>query len=107
MNEIVAAEFDLSFTAARMRVRVFAPERNSALAMWSCTFEIGDPINVTREIYGASALQALFLAMKTLSAYLYGSDLYRRGELGVHGEFGNYLSIPAPKELLDIAPYPF
>ena len=45
--------------------------------------------------------------MKTLSAYLYSSDLYRRGELGIHGEFGGNLSIPAPKELLGVAPYPF
>jgi hypothetical protein len=47
------------------------------------------------------------LALKTMSAYLYGSDLYERGELGIYGKFGGSLSIPAPKEMLDIAPYPF
>ena len=45
--------------------------------------------------------------MKTLSVYLYGSDLYKRGELGIYGEFGGNLSIPASKEFLEIAPYPF
>ena len=39
--------------------------------------------------------------------YLYGSGLYKRGELGIYGEFGAGLSIPATKEFLDIAPYPF
>ena len=107
MTEIAAAELDLSYTPAKMGVRVLAPERNEDLGTWSCTFEIGDPINVRREIHGVSTLQALFLAMKTLSAYLYGSDLYKRGELGIHGKFGGSLSIPAPKELLDTAPYPF
>lgn len=107
MTEIAAVEFDLSYTAEKMVLRVLAPERNRELGTWSCTFEIGDPINLKREIHGVSALQALFLAMKTLSAYLYSSDIYRRGELGIHGEFGGSLSIPAPKELLDIAPYPF
>ncbi len=45
--------------------------------------------------------------MRTLSAYLYGSDLYKRGELGVHGEFGGNLSIPAMHLFLNDAPYPF
>jgi hypothetical protein len=107
MTEIAAVELDLSYTAVKMGVRVFAPERNEELGTWSCTFKIGDPINVKREIHGVSTLQALFLAMKTLSVYLYGSDLYKRGELGIYGEFGGSLSIPASKEFLDIAPYPF
>jgi hypothetical protein len=64
-------------------------------------------VGVRREIHGVSSLQALVLAMKTLSAYLYGSDLYKRGELGIYGKFGGSLSIPAPKAMLETAPYPF
>jgi hypothetical protein len=52
---------------------------------WSCRFEIGEPLDVERKIYGVSSLQALTLAVKTLSTYLYGSDLYKNGELGAHG----------------------
>jgi hypothetical protein len=107
MTEIAAVELDLSYTASKMDVRVFAPEPNAELGTWTCQFEIGDPISIVREIHGVSSLQALFLAMKTLSVYLYGSDLYKRGELGIYGEFGGNLSIPAPKEVLDTAPYPF
>jgi hypothetical protein len=55
----------------------------------------------------ASSLQALVLAIKTLSAYLYGSDLYKRDELGIHGKFGGDLSIPATRLFLEAAPYPF
>ena len=107
MTEIATAEFELSYTAAKMRVRMFAPKRNEELGLWSCRFEIEDPIGLEREIHGVSSLQAVVLAMKTLSAYLYGSDLYKRGELGIYGKFGGSLSIPAPKEFLDAAPFPF
>jgi hypothetical protein len=107
MTAIAAAEFDLSYTAGKMGVRVFAPVWNADYELWSCTFEIDDPIDLTREIHGVSSLQALLLAMKTLSASLYGSDLYKRGELGIYGAFGGNLSIPAPQVLLDRAPFPF
>ncbi|MBS0331495.1 MAG: hypothetical protein JSS35_01885, partial [Proteobacteria bacterium] len=74
---------------------------------WACVFEIDQPISVRQAVFGVSSLQALTLALKTMSAYLYGSDLYERGELGIYGQFGGSLSIPAPKEMLDIAPFPF
>ncbi|THD81667.1 MAG: hypothetical protein E7812_02280 [Phenylobacterium sp.] len=105
--EIAAVELDLSYTAAKVVVRLFAPELDAQQGTWSCRFEIGEPVNVTREIYGVSSLQALFLAAKTLSVYLYGSDLYKNGELGIYGQFGGSLSIPAPQVLLESAPYPF
>jgi hypothetical protein len=108
MTEIAAVELDLAYTEAKVGVRVFSPEPSSEFEdMWSCRFEIDDPIAVEREVNGVSSLQALVLAMKTLSACLYGSDLYKRGELGIHGRFGGSLSIPAPRVLLDIAPFPF
>lgn len=67
----------------------------------------GEPINVERGVSGVSSLQALALGLKTLSAYLYGSDLYKNGELGVYGQFGASLAIPAPQARLDRAPFPF
>jgi hypothetical protein len=107
MAEIAAVELDLSYTAAKVGVRLFAPEWDEEQKTWSCRFEIGEPINVEREIYGVSSLQALLLGAKTLSAYLYGSDLYKNGELGIYGQFGGSLSIPAPQVMLDRAPFPF
>lgn len=60
-----------------------------------------------RKVSGVSSLQALALGLKTLSAYLYGSDLYKNGELGVYGQFGASLAIPAPQAWLGRAPFPF
>lgn len=105
--EIAAAEFDLSYTTEKMSVRLFAPRWNAQDGVWSCVFEIDDPINLRHEIFGASSLQALILATKGLSVYLYGSDLYKRGELGIHGQFGGDLHIPATHLFLETAPYPF
>jgi len=88
-----------------MWARLYAPEPHGQ--DWACTFEIDAPIAVQRTIYGVSSLQALVLGLKTLAGYLYGSDLYRNKQLGLHGEFGGHLSIPAPSEFLKDAPFPF
>ena len=105
--EIAAAEFDLSYTTTRLGVRLFAPTWKAEDGLWSCVFEIDDPIDLKRQIFGASSLQALILAIQTLSAYLYGSDLYKRAELGIYGKFGGDLFIPATQLFLEAAPYPF
>ena len=63
-----------------MRVRVFAPELNTEIEMWSGKFYIGDPMG---DIFGVYSLQSLLLAMKTLPDYLRGSNLYSRSELGI------------------------
>ncbi len=105
--EIAAIEFDLSYTTEKMGARLFAPMWNSEYETWSCRFEVDEPFNLEREIFGTSSFQALILAIKTLSAYLYGSDLYKRGELGLYGKFGGDLSIPATRLFLEAAPYPF
>ncbi len=52
-------------------------------------------------------MQALALALKGLSSALYGSEAYSAGQLGLYGEFGGYLGIPAPSIFLDEAPFPF
>jgi hypothetical protein len=74
---------------------------------WACTFEIDEPIALRRTLFGVSSLQALMLALKSLSSNLYGSEVYRSGQLGIYGEFGGDLTIPATALLLDIAPFPF
>ena len=93
-NALIAeAAFDLAYTQDKMWVRVYPPERDAGSVDWSCRFEIDAPISVTRAIFGVSGVQALVLALKTMAAYLYGSEVYQRGELGVHGEFGGDLGV--------------
>lgn len=106
-DPIAEVEFDLSYTQEKMWARVYPPERERDEKDWSCAFEIDAPIAIRRTVFGVSGVQALVLALRTMSVYLYGSDLYQSGELGIYGKFGGNLSIPAPKEMLDIAPYPF
>lgn len=107
MDLIAELELDLSYTEEKMRARIFRPVHDPEQDVWSCIIEIDDPIGLQRQIYGVSSMQALLLGLKTLSAHLYGSDLYRNGELGLHGQFGGNLSLPAPEVMLDRAPFPF
>jgi hypothetical protein len=102
---IAEVAFDLSGSDKKVRARLYAPEPHGQ--DWACRFEIDAPIAVQRTIYGVSSLQALVLGLRTLAAYLYGSDLYRERQLALHGEFGGDLSIPAPSEFLREAPFPF
>lgn len=107
MDLIAEEEFDLSTDEAKVGVRLYAPCQTDKGGEWACVFEIDAPIEVRREIHGVTSLQALCLALKTLSACLYGSETYRAGELGIDGEFGGNLSIPATHWLHHVAPYPF
>ena len=107
MTPIAEIALDLSYTDEKVWVRVYAPRQEAAADEWSCSFEIGPPLSVQRTIYGVSSLQAMMLALKTMSAYLYGSDAYQNKELGIGGEFGGNLSVPATAAFLDVAPYPF
>ena len=91
----------------KVMVRLYAPYASVARKSWVCRFEIGEPVDHAMDIYGETGLQALALALSSLSAALYGSDLYRRGGLGAFGAFGGYLGIPAPQVFLDEAPFPF
>ena len=105
MGPIAEVAFDLSYTSDKMGVRLYAPERVAGSSDWACTFEVDEPLALNRTLYGVSSLQALVL--KSLSSNLYGSEAYRNGQLGVYGEFGGDLAIPATSLFLDMAPYPF
>lgn len=107
MTVIAELPLDLAHTSDTMMVRLFAPEKRQGSLGWICRFEIGSPIGQALDVHGESSLQALSLALKGLSATLYGSDLYKTGQLGLYGEFGGYLGVPAPNVFLDEAPYPF
>jgi hypothetical protein len=98
---------DLSPGSDKVIARLFAPEERLAGELWVCRFEISEPIGVSGDINGSTSLQAIALALQCLSAALYGSTEYRAGRLGIHGEFGGYLTIPAPHVVLDNAPFPF
>ena len=107
MGPIAEVAFDLSTSDEKMWARLYRPEQDQPSGDWSCTFEIDAPISARRTIYGVSSLQSIALAMKTMSAYLYGSEAYKNKQFGLGGEFGGNLSLPAPSVFLDIAPYPF
>lgn len=105
MEPIAEVAFDIADSDEKVWARLFAPQRHQG--DWACTFEIDAPIDVKRTIYGVSSMQALVLGLKTLATYLYGSDEYRQRRLGIGGEFGGNLFVPAPAEFLKEAPYPF
>jgi hypothetical protein len=107
MTVIGELALDLAQSPEKVIARLFAPEQVSGKDFWICRFEIGAPINEFCDIEGSTSLQALALALQNLSAALYGSEEYKSGALGILGDFGGYLTIPAPRVVLDIAPYPF
>ena len=107
MTLIAELSLDLLGARDKVTVRLFAPEKLEDGPGWRCRFEIGNPIDYGRYIYGESSLQALILALKILSVELYCSDEYKEGRLGIIGKFEGYLGLPAAHEVLDRAPYPF
>src|SRR5882724_5527810 len=104
---VAAATLEIADSPKSMKVTLYKPIWSNENNAWGCQFEVTAPLNVSRIIYGVDSIQALVLALKVLSSYLYGSDLYRAKRIGVAGEFGGNLGIPATKDLLDVAPYPF
>ena len=107
MEVIAEAIFDLANRSEKVTLRIFKPYLDEEFNGWSCIFEFSPPMKLSQSIHGESSLQALVLAVKMAASHLYGSDFYRAGQLGVFGDFGGDLSIPAPSLFLDIAPYPF
>lgn len=105
----VIAEHSLDISGAHEKgiVRVYAPRQHDGAGAWICRFEIDGGIEAALNVEGETSLQALSLALKGLAAVLYGSDLYRSGRLGLFGDFGGYLGVPAPNVFLDEAPFPF
>lgn len=107
MTPIAELSLDLDGETDCVAVRLFAPERLIGEPGWRCRYEIDEPFGCYREAYGEWSLQAVALAIKALSSDLYGSDVYLEGRLGVAGELGGYLGIPAPNAFLKKAPFPF
>ena len=107
MTVIAEQGLDRQGSDEKVMVRLYAPYASEARKSWVCRFEIGEPVAHAMDVCGETGLQALTLALSSLSAALYGCDLYRRGELGAFGAFGGYLGVPAPQVFLDEAPYPF
>jgi hypothetical protein len=107
MNLVGELFLDLATTNDKVIARIFAPEEKIPGELWICRFEIGEPINISGDMNGSTSLQSLSLALQCLSASLYGSAEYKAGKLGILGEFGGYLTIPAPRAVLEIAPFPF
>jgi hypothetical protein len=107
MTVVASDAYDVAGQSEKMPARLYQPVRSADDRAWECRVEIGAPLNISRLAYGETSLQALILGLKFLSILLYSSDLYRRGELGIDGTFGGNLFVPATKEFLDTAPYPF
>ncbi|HEY8614775.1 DUF6968 family protein [Phenylobacterium sp.] len=105
MTIIAELALDFADSGDAVPVRLFAPEKPER--SWVCRYEAANPIDHCLDVHGETSLQALALAIKALSAALYGSAAYRSGKLGLYGQFGGYPGIPAPNVFLDEAPYPF
>ncbi|THD80602.1 MAG: hypothetical protein E7812_07690 [Phenylobacterium sp.] len=103
---IVEEWFDLAETSEKLRVRIYAPVRREGTT-WGCRIELGNPIDLDKEVLGEGSLQALALALEQVSALLYSHPLWRAGKLGAFGELGGYLGVAAPTQYLHFAPYPF
>ena len=103
---IAEEQFDLADTSEKLVMRIYAPVLDQGTT-WACRVELGPPFDVDRNIYGEGSLQALALGLKHVASVLYGTTPWREGKLGLYGEFGGYLGVPAPTSYLDFAPFPF
>lgn len=90
-----------------MEVSISVPVWSDHHNAWGCHIHVGEPIALSQEVFGEHGLQAISLGLKILSTVLYGSTLYKDRKLGAFGEFGGDLGLPARKEVLKGAPYPF
>jgi hypothetical protein len=107
-TRVVAEQaLDLLNTEQKVRARLYEPVLEADGYTWSCRFEIDGRSSGLEQAYGATSLQALLLGLKLLSITLYASHVYRWRELGLNGQFGGDLGVPAVEAFLDDAPYPF
>jgi hypothetical protein len=107
MQVIASDEYEVAGRSEKMEARLHQPVRSQDGRVWECRVEIGAPLNESKIAYRETSLQALILGLKLLSVLLYSSNLYKLGQLGIYGSFGGSLFVPATKEFLDVAPYPF
>lgn len=98
--------FDLAGSKRKMVARIYEPQVEPD-GVWTCLAEIDEPLSWRAPMYGGSSLQAVTLALKLLSMWLYSSEAYARKEIGWRGRFGEDLGLPAIHQHLDEAPYPF
>jgi hypothetical protein len=104
---MATADLEMVGRPRPVQVRLLVPAYDRHKSAWCCRLEIDAPFSVAQDVFGESSLQALALSLKVLASHLYGSPLYQQKKLGAFGEFGGYLGIPAPKEFLRKAPFPF
>ena len=98
--------FDLAGASRKMVARIYEPQVEPD-GVWACFAQIDAPLSWHAPAYGASSFQAVTLALKLLSMWLYSSEEYARKEIGRQGRFGEDLGLPAIHQHLDTAPYPF
>ena len=103
------AELSIEVKGARspMKFAIHKPRWIKRMNAWGCRVTFSRPFEISTMIYGENSTQALVLALKFASVSLYSSRLYKQKKLGLYGEYGRELGIPALRTLLDIAPYPF
>jgi hypothetical protein len=104
---IAELKIDVKGARAPMRFAIYKPRWIKRMNAWGCRITFGKPFDTSMMSYGEDSTQALVHALKTASVSLYSSRLYKQKKLGLYGEYGRELGIPALHMLLDIAPYPF
>lgn len=104
---IAELRIDVKGARSPMKFAIHKPRWIKRMNAWGCRVTFGRPFEISTMIYGVDSTQALVLALKFASVSLYSSKLYKQKKLGLYGEYGRALSIPALHMLLGIAPYPF
>ncbi|MGO4525317.1 hypothetical protein AB4097_10690 [Microvirga sp. 2MCAF35] len=102
---MIIAQRDLDYAAQSgttipVPVRLYAPEGGGK--HWSCRFSIGWPDGVDEDTsHGVDQVQAIILALQTISARLYLSDYHQSGGLYFETPGSGY-GFPVPKILRDV-----
>jgi hypothetical protein len=106
MSVFAEQKFERAGSGRKMLARVYEPQVEPD-GVWAFLAEISEPLSWRAPMYGGSSFQAVTLALKLLSMWLYSSGEYARKEMGWKGRFGEDLGLPTIHQHLDIAPYPF
>jgi len=105
VNVIGELALDLSPKDEKVVARLFAPEERIPGELWVCRFEIGEPIDFSGGANGSTSLQLLLSPCRACLRLCMDPRNIKRPALWIFGEFGGYLTIPAPRVVLDIAPF--